>query len=190
MNRAVAAHGLLVSDEVFADFTVTFEYRVHEGDSGFYFRVDEIDGSVGVHGFQVEVDDVQTNLTRFSLFFPEKRPFFLENAGNFSVGGGGAELFFSRRIGISEDGDPIPIDGGARVTGKIGRTNVGVLGMYTEEVVGEESLFASDGFGVLRVNRELANRSPGGGTPPAGGRVLPRSARVIGAVPRFLPTSA
>ena len=57
---------------------------------------------------QVEVDEVQTNLTRFSISFPEKRPFFLENAGMFSVGGQGSDLFFSRRIGISPDGFQVP----------------------------------------------------------------------------------
>jgi len=51
---------------------------------------------------QVEVDNQQVNLTRFSLLFPEKRPFFLENAGFFAVGGGGADLFFSRNIGITD----------------------------------------------------------------------------------------
>ena len=65
---------------------------------------------------QVEVDDQQLNLTRFRLNFPEKRPFFLENAGFFNVGGGGADLFFSRAIGIA-NGQPVPIKGGARLSG-------------------------------------------------------------------------
>jgi hypothetical protein len=52
-------HGLLVSDGVFADFEVTFEYLVHEGDSGFYFRVEPVGGALGVRGFQVEVDDAE-----------------------------------------------------------------------------------------------------------------------------------
>ena len=67
---------------------------------------------------QVEADEQRLNLDRFSLFFPEKRPFFLENAGQFTVGNNGeVELFFSRRIGIGEDGEQIPIDGGVRVSG-------------------------------------------------------------------------
>ena len=71
---------------------------------------------------QVEVDDQQINLSRFNLFFPEKRPFFLENAGNFSMGqGSSVDLFFSRRIGIGPDGTPVPILGGARLSGKAGR---------------------------------------------------------------------
>ena len=106
---------------------------------------------------QVEVDEAQVNLDRFNLFFPEKRPFFLENAGQFSVGDGGdVELFFSRRIGISEDGEVIPINGGARVSGKIGRSNVGFLYMQTEEF--DSSTPAND-FIVARVNQELNNRS-------------------------------
>ncbi|MBT8307926.1 MAG: carbohydrate binding family 9 domain-containing protein, partial [Maribacter sp.] len=73
---------------------------------------------------QVEVDQQQVNLDRFNLFFPEKRPFFLENAGLFSVGSPGeVDLFFSRRIGIGEEGNVVPIIGGARVSGKANRTN-------------------------------------------------------------------
>jgi hypothetical protein len=58
-TRDVKAHGLLVTDETFADFDVWFEYRLFEGDSGFYFRVEETGDAVGVRGFQVEVDDVE-----------------------------------------------------------------------------------------------------------------------------------
>ena len=62
---------------------------------------------------QVEVDEQQINLTRFNLFFPEKRQFFLENAGTFAFGKSGVNLFFSRRIGIDTDtGAPVPIVGG------------------------------------------------------------------------------
>ena len=69
---------------------------------------------------QVEVDDQQVNLDRFNLFFPEKRPFFLENAGQFGVGSTGeVDLFFSRRIGIGSNGSIVPIVGGARLSGKI-----------------------------------------------------------------------
>ncbi|MEK7256228.1 MAG: DUF5916 domain-containing protein, partial [Bacteroidota bacterium] len=84
---------------------------------------------------QVEVDEQQVNLDRFNLFFPEKRPFFLENAGLFSVGSPGeVDLFFSRRIGIGEGGGLVPIIGGARLSGKISRTNVGLLSLFTDDV--------------------------------------------------------
>ena len=107
---------------------------------------------------QVEVDDIQINLDRFSLFFEEKRPFFLENAGQFTVGNPEeVELFFSRRIGISDEGDPIPIEGGARLSGKIGgSTNVGLLYMGSEAVGG---VAPGNRFGVVRINQELRNRS-------------------------------
>ena len=108
---------------------------------------------------QVEVDDQQLNLTRFRLNFPEKRPFFLENAGFFSVGGGGADLFFSRAIGIA-DGQPVPIKGGARLSGRTAGLNVGLLHIETD---GAEGLQDPQGYSVARVARELPNRSRVGG---------------------------
>ena len=91
---------------------------------------------------QVEVDDQQVNLTRFSLFFPEKRDFFLENAGIFEFGvrrfGEPPPflLFFSRQIGIAEDGI-VPIVGGGRLTGRIGAQTVGLLNVVTDEAWGQ-----------------------------------------------------
>ncbi len=109
---------------------------------------------------QVEVDDQQVNLDRFNLFFPEKRPFFLENAGLFSVGSPGeVDLFFSRRIGIGENGQQVPIVGGARLSGKINKTNVGFLSMFTESIDNGESLITGNNFTVTRVNHEFGNRS-------------------------------
>ena len=108
---------------------------------------------------QVEVDEQQINLDRFNLFFPEKRPFFLENAGLFSVGQPGqVEIFFSRRIGIGESGEQIPIRGGGRLSGKISNnTNVGFLNMQTESV--SASGTPSQNFTVARVRQDLPNRS-------------------------------
>ena len=116
-----------------------------------------LDATVNTDFAQVEVDDIQVNLDRFSLFFPEKRPFFLENAGQFAIGNPReVELFFSRRIGINQ-GAQFPIEAGARLTGKIGNsTNVGVLSMKTEGIDGAAP--AND-FSVIRVNQELPNRS-------------------------------
>ncbi len=107
---------------------------------------------------QVEADEKQLNLDRFNLFFPEKRPFFLENAGQFSVGNGQeVEMFFSRRIGIAADGNSIPVEGGARLSGKIGEgTNIGFLYMGTDAVAG---VAPANNFAVARVSQELANRS-------------------------------
>jgi hypothetical protein len=112
---------------------------------------------------QVEVDDEQVNLDRFNLFFPEKRPFFLENAGQFTVGSPGeVDLFFSRKIGISENGNIIPITGGGRVSGKIGQTNVGLLSMFTDDV---QSLgIDKNSYNMARVNHDFPkSRSSIGG---------------------------
>ncbi len=106
---------------------------------------------------QVEADSQQINLTRFNLFFPEKRAFFLENAGNFAMGKGRAvELFFSRRIGIGYLGAPVPIIGGARLSGKAGSYNIGMLNMQTEGVA---DVTAGNNFTVASLSRELPNRS-------------------------------
>lgn len=105
---------------------------------------------------QVEVDEQRTNLTRFPIFFPEKRPFFLENAGVFSAGTPqAADLFFTRRIGIDSLGNPTPIIGGGRLTGRIGGLTVGALQMVTDDVNG----VAGNSYTVGRVLREISSRS-------------------------------
>jgi hypothetical protein len=116
-----------------------------------------LDATFNTDFAQVEVDEQQVNLDRFRLFFPEKRAFFLENAGQFTVGNPQeVELFFSRRIGI-QAGAPIPIDGGLRLSGKLGaRTNIGLLRMSAE---GLEGIAPGNDYTVARVNQELPNRS-------------------------------
>ena len=111
---------------------------------------------------QVEVDDQQTNLTRFQVFFPEKRPFFLENGGTFSAGTPQAvDLFFSRRIGIIPTGPsagrPVPIIGGGRLSGRVGGLTVGGLQLFTDDIAG--GVQVGNSFSVGRVIRELPNRS-------------------------------
>ena len=113
---------------------------------------------------QVEVDNEQVNLTRFALFFPEKREFFLENAGQFAVGttnstGRIADLFFTRRIGLSEARTNVPIIGGARLTGKIGQNNIAIMDLQTEDAVGEPG----QNFLVARYSRDIFQRSQIGG---------------------------
>src|SRR5690606_27096522 len=94
-----------------------------------------LDLTVNTDFAQVEVDDDQINLTRFRLFFPEKRPFFLENAGTFAVGTPqDVEIFFSRRIGITERGQPVPIVAGGRMTGKAAGLTLGLLSLQTEDL--------------------------------------------------------
>jgi hypothetical protein len=111
---------------------------------------------------QVEADEQQINLDRFSLFFPEKRAFFLENAGLFSVGTGGGffgpdiEMFFSRRIGVGPDGEPVPIVGGGRLTGTFSGMKVGMLSMRTDKVT---DITDANEYSVLRLKKELPNRT-------------------------------
>ncbi len=103
---------------------------------------------------QVEADDQQVNLTRFSLFYPEKRQFFQERAGIFDFRTGGlSRLFHSRRIGLTEDGQPVRILGGARLVGRMGRWDVGFFDMQTAD---NETL-PSENFGVLRLRRQAFN---------------------------------
>jgi hypothetical protein len=129
-----------------------------------------LDGTYRTDFAQVEVDQQQVNLTRFNLFFPEKRDFFLENHGIFTFGpsfgpGGGPNVtnnvvpFFSRRIGLSAAGTPIPIVGGARVSGQIDKYDVGFLTMRTEET----GSTPSNTYLVGRVRRNLLRSSFIGG---------------------------
>ena len=116
---------------------------------------------------QVEVDQQQVNLTRFSLFFPEKREFFLENAGIFEFGTPAPpgmqpplmKAFFSRRIGLA-GGQEVPIDLGARLTGRAGAWNLGLLTVGTELVAaGDRSTIPATQHSVFRLKRDLGERS-------------------------------
>ena len=131
---------------------------------------------------QVEADEQQVNLTRFSLFFPEKRDFFLENKGTFDFGGVGTSgsasstdtptLFYSRRIGLYQ-GRSVPIQGGGRLTGRVGRTSFGLLNIQSDEdtVVGA----TRTNFAVARLRRDILRRSS------IGALVTRRSVREQGA---------
>jgi len=115
---------------------------------------------------QVEADDEQVNLSRFSLFFPEKREFFLENAQIFDFGEGGGwryptlQPFFSRRIGLYE-GRTVPIHVGVRLTGKVGRQDIGLLSVRTGAV--DELDLSAAFYNVIRVRRNLVGRTYIGG---------------------------
>ncbi len=111
---------------------------------------------------QVEADEQQINLTRFDLFFPEKRDFFLENSGifQFSTSGQYAQssdmlFFFSRRIGLSDNGEAIPILGGARLTGRASDWEVGFINMQQSEFQANPST----NFTVARVRRNILANS-------------------------------
>jgi len=112
---------------------------------------------------QVEADDQRVNLTRFSLFFPEKREFFLEGANNFTFGAQRSWLDFappyvvlyhSRTIGLSE-GEPIPVRYGAKMSGKIGGGSVGLLNVQTSE----SEFGAGQNFSVARWRQDVLARS-------------------------------
>jgi hypothetical protein len=130
-----------------------------------------LDLTVNTDFAQVEIDEQQVNLTRFSLFFPEKRDFFLEGQGIFdfanAVGGGfrtpdSPVMFFSRRIGL-DGGQPVPIKGGARLTGRVGKMSVGLLDIQTDEGAFDPArgtpLTPATNFLVARVKRDILRRS-------------------------------
>ncbi len=125
------------------------------------------DFTVNTDFAQVEVDEQQVNLTRFSLFFPEKRDFFLEGQGTFAFAGRQSAglaagqgdtpyLFFSRRIGL-DGARTVPLRAGARLTGKVGAYSIGLLNLET----GRDAVAAIDpaNFTVLRVKRDILRRS-------------------------------
>jgi hypothetical protein len=125
------------------------------------------DVTVNTDFAQVEADQQQVNLTRFSLFFPEKREFFLENQGTFSFGGvavgslnaGQSDapiLFYSRRIGLNA-GREVPIDAGGRLTGRAGRYSVGAINIQSADE--EQSGAVATNFTVARVKRDILSRS-------------------------------
>ena len=129
-----------------------------------------LDLTVNTDFAQAEVDDQQVNLTRFPLFFPEKRAFFLENAGTFAVGSGRtAELFFSRRVGLT-GGRVVPIQGGSRLTGRLGGVQIGLLNIQTDHLDVFDPTLGTDvrvapanNSGVVRAFKELGNRTRLGG---------------------------
>jgi hypothetical protein len=146
-----------MKDDVSADFGVDAKYGITQNVTA--------DVTYNTDFAQVEADQQQVNLTRFSLFFPEKRDFFLENAGTFAFGGLSASgsgagdtpiMFYSRRIGL-EQGQAVPIDAGGRVTGRIGRYNIGLIDIDTSD---ESTLnVPSTNFSVVRIKRDLLRRS-------------------------------
>jgi len=151
-----------VSNDGYADAGLDLKYGVTENLT--------VDLTYNTDFAQVEVDEQQVNLTRFSLSFPEKREFFLEGRGIFNFGAGGIgggrggfggggstpTLFYSRRIGL-QGGQAVPILGGGRVTGKVGPFDVGLVNIQTED---DADLGAQGtNFSVFRLRRDLFQRS-------------------------------
>ena len=121
---------------------------------------------------QVEADEQQVNLTRFSLFFPEKREFFLENQGLFAFGGGGTGpfgggndtpvLFYSRRIGYarrpgSSEGREVPMEAGGRLTGRVGDFSVGIMNVQAGSEPVTDTVPTN--FSIVRLKRDLLRKS-------------------------------
>jgi hypothetical protein len=119
-----------------------------------------MDLTVNTDFAQVEADDEQINLTRFSLFFPEKRTFFQERSSVFTFDfEPGSSLFYSRRIGLHE-GEQVPIYGGARITGMAGKWDIGFMDMQTQPInqsEGSANPLTSENFGILRLRRQVIN---------------------------------
>ena len=142
----------VTDDAVQRDIGMDLKYGVSAGLN--------LDVTINTDFAQAEVDDEQINLTRFALFYPEKRDFFLENAGQFDVGSTDAfnrlaNLFFTRRIGLSDTGETVPIIGGARLTGKVGRNNIALMDVQTGGALQE----SGENFLVARYSRNILTRS-------------------------------
>jgi hypothetical protein len=147
--------GPLSSDRALRDVGVDVKYGLASSLS--------LDLTLNTDFAQAEVDEQQVNLTRFPLFFPEKRDFFLENSGQFNISNQGtdrlADLFFSRRVGLSDSGQEIPIVGGARLSGKLSGHNIAVMNLQTREVTSRPA----ENFFVSRYSRDFMRRSKIGG---------------------------
>ena len=147
--------GAAVQRDVLRDIGLDMKYGLGSGLA--------LDVTVNTDFAQSEVDEQQVNLTRFPLFFPEKRDFFLENSGQFTISNQGTDrlmdLFFSRRIGLSESGQPIPIIGGARLSGKVAGNNLAVMNIQTASAFDR----AGENFVVARYSKDLFGRSKLGG---------------------------
>ena len=179
--------------------TKRFRFQPYAAGSGSRYNLtsdpsDEADGSAGVENFkiritpnltadfsantdfaQVEDDTERVNLTRFPLFFPEKREFFRDSSSDFSFGSGGynrgggysmraptVSLYHSRNIGM-ENGEPVPMLYGAKITGKLGSTNLGFMNAQTgdskitDDVIGPSN--PGKNFSVLRLKQDVFRRS-------------------------------
>ncbi len=157
-GRSVEARPYFLTGSKYTDEAASTRSRV---DGGLDFKWGVTPGltadfTVNTDFAQEEVDTQQINFTRFSLFFPEKRQFFLEGERMFQFGlPSEADIVFTRRIGLSGDGEIIPILAGARLSGRQGRYSIGAMNIQT----GAEQDIPSENFTVVRVRRDLFSRS-------------------------------
>ncbi|HSH75759.1 MAG TPA: DUF5916 domain-containing protein, partial [Longimicrobiales bacterium] len=173
-----------ISNELDADFGIDARYGVTSSMT--------FDLTYNTDFAQVEIDEQQVNLTRFGLFLPEKREFFLEGQGIFDFAGSGGgrgfggqssplpHVFFSRRIGLDE-GTPVPIRAGGRLMGRVGRMSMGALNIQTADAPIANA--EATNFSVVRIKSDVLRRSSIGAIltnrnpSPAGGK----SGRAYGA---------
>jgi hypothetical protein len=148
----------VTTDDLDGDMGIDMKYGLSAGLN--------LDLTVNTDFAQAEIDDEQVNLTRFPLFFPEKRDFFLENSGQFNVGSVSAfsrfaDLFFSRRIGLTSAGDEVPIIAGARLTGKVGRNDIALMNVQTNQFDGfaGSPATSAENFLVAKYSRNFWSRS-------------------------------
>jgi Domain of unknown function (DUF5916) len=150
-----------VNNHVGGDAGVDIKYGVRQGLT--------LDLTYNPDFAQADADEQQVNLSRFTLFFPEKREFFLENQGLFGFGGAATTsaaatsdtpvLFYSRRIGLSQGGE-IPLTGGGRLTGRMGAYSIGLIDVRTKEVESAAGrITRPTNFGVVRLRRDVFRRS-------------------------------
>ena len=166
----IKPYGLLVSESFPGRNSPDVQTNREAGIDFFYNPTPGIRANLTVNTdfAQTEVDQRQVNLTRFSLFFPERRDFFLDGANFFDFQSGTGQQqnnagpdqvipFFSRRIGLSDTGTPQKIDFGTKVTGQMGAQDVGVLHVRTGE--DDDAGIAGDDFTVLRLKRRMLRQS-------------------------------
>ncbi len=149
---------------------------LHLGSTGLKFGLDAklapaptvtLDLTANTDFAQVEADSQVINLSRFPILFPEKRPFFLESSGIFSFGQFGSEVFYSRRIGLDTLGNPIPLDAGARLSGRLGQDQIGLLAVRTgarERAVDLVARVKHDVFARGYMGAIVTNQTAPGGT--------------------------
>ena len=167
ISDVTQGHGIDIKPYLLGNYTATpgnSTYKGNEGIDFFYNLTPQIKANFTINTdfAQTEVDDRQVNLTRFPLFFPEKRDFFLESSGNFDFAREQASNisgFFSRRIGLDEvTGRPQKIDYGVKLGGRAGQYNLGLMHVQT----GNQNLTTGEEFTVFRPKRLFWRQSYAG----------------------------
>jgi hypothetical protein len=169
ISNVSQGHGLDIKPYVLGTYTQTpirrasALFKGNEGIDFFYSFTPQLKANLTINTdfAQTEVDDRQVNLSRFPVFFPEKRDFFLESAGNFDFSrepSTDMTAFFSRRIGLDANGQPQDIDYGMKMAGSVGRFNLGLMHVRT----GEDNATRGEEFTIFRPKRQFLRQSSAG----------------------------